>query len=171
MEKECFAESAAVLDGININSIKGLKMKRRKFLAASVVVAGAGTLTTLMGAPGAKARDNEGPEFYELRLYHLRRGPKQKLFDDYMQSALLPAMRRLGIGPIGVFSVITGPDSPTMYVLIPYKSAAAFISASDALQADAEYQRAGAKFLEVPATDPSFVRMESSFMRAFAGMP
>lgn len=26
-------------------------------------------------------------EFYELRRYHLRRGPKQKVFDDYLRNA------------------------------------------------------------------------------------
>jgi hypothetical protein len=39
------------------------------------------------------------------------------------------------------------------------------------LQADPEYQRAGAAFLNVPSTDPAYVRMESALMLAFESFP
>src|SRR5512138_2967152 len=86
-------------------------------------------------------RLNQGPgrEFYELRLYHLRRGPKQKLFDDFCRNAAIPALNRAAVAPVGVFSVMTGPDSPTMYVLRPFKSPEAFASVEARLAADAEY--------------------------------
>ena len=66
---------------------------------------------------------------------------------------------------------MTGPDSPTFYVLIPYPSLETYVTASHALGQDAEYQKAGAEFINAPATDPAFVRMESSLMLAFEGMP
>src|SRR5205823_13591588 len=34
-----------------------------------------------------------------------------------------------------------------------------------------DYQKTGAEFINAPATDPSYVRVESSLMVAFAGMP
>jgi hypothetical protein len=36
---------------------------------------------------------------------------------------------------------------------------------------DAEFQKAGAEFLNAPADDPAFVRVDSSLMVAFEGMP
>src|SRR5207247_10153328 len=74
-------------------------------------------------------------------------------------------------GPVGVFNVAYGPDSPTMYVLIPHKTIESFGTALDRVRSDADYQKAGTGFINAPATDPSYVRVESSLMVAFAGMP
>lgn len=65
---------------------------------------------------------------------------------------------------------MAGPDSPTLYVLIPYKSLDAVATTAARLAADAEYQKAGASFINIPASDPAYVRMESSLMVAFDGM-
>ena len=51
-------------------------MKRREFLKSSLAAAGMAGVTTLLGATA----DKPARELYELRLYHLRRGPRQKLF-------------------------------------------------------------------------------------------
>lgn len=151
-------------------------MKRRDFLktslAASALTGAASWLT-----PRTAAAAEAGPgaptarEFYELRLYHLRRGPKQKLFDDFFKNAAIPAMNRAGIGPVGMFNVMTGPDSPTVYALLPFKSAEDFSTANDRVRSDADYQKLGAEFINAPATDPAYVRVESSLLVAFPGMP
>ena len=146
-------------------------MQRRKFLKTSVAAAGAGALVSALGAAAAEKSEGTMREFYELRLYHLRKGPKQKLFDDFYKNAAIPAMRRAGLGPIGVFNVMTGPDSPTMYVLITYPSLEAFGTAIDRVRADEEYRKAGAEFINAPATDPSYDRVESSLMGAISGVP
>lgn len=149
-------------------------MKRRDFLKTSLAastLAGAAAWLAPRSASAADAAPAAGREFYELRLYHLRRGSKQKLFDDFMKNAAIPAMNRAGIGPVGVFNVMTGPDSPTAYVLQPFKSAADFATANDRVRADADYQKLGAEFINAPATDPAYVRVESSLMVAFPGMP
>ncbi len=146
-------------------------MKRREFLKSSVAAASVGTLASALESPAAESAESAPREFYELRLYHLRRGPKQKLFDDFFRDAALPAMNRAGIGPVGVFSVMYGPDSPSMYVLLPHKSLESFATANERVRADAEYQKAGAAFINCPATDPAYVRVESSLLRAFAGIP
>ncbi len=120
---------------------------------------------------GKAETEKSAREFYELRLYHLRRGPKPKLVEDFLRDAAIPAWNRIGLKPIGVFNVMVGPDSPTLYVLIPHSSLESVITAAERLGADAEYQKAGAVFLNAPATDPAYVRMESSLMVAFEGMP
>jgi hypothetical protein len=90
---------------------------------------------------------------------------------DYARDALVPALRRLGTGPVGVFNVAIGPDSPTLYVLIPHPSIESVATLPERLAADAEYRRAGAPVLDAPATDPPYERIESSLLVAFAGHP
>ncbi len=146
-------------------------MKRREFLSSSLAVAGVAGLTSAMNAAAADTAPKRPREYYELRVFHLRRGPKTKLFDDYVQQAAIPAMNRAGIGPIGVFNVMVGPDNPTVYLLIPYKSLEDFASLGDRLRDDAEYQRAGAPSINAPASDPVYTRIESSLLLAFEGFP
>jgi hypothetical protein len=150
---------------------ENVKMKRRDFLASSIAASSLGSSTSIYGLAADLQAEMPKPEYYELRLYHLRRGSKQKLFDDFFRDAVLPAMNRNGIGPVGVFNVMIGPDSPTAHVLIPYKSIEAFATATDRVRADREYQKVGASFINAAASDPSYVRVESSLMVAFEGMP
>ena len=144
-------------------------MKRREFIQSAVAASAVGLTQSMTRA--ADSSEKPSREFYELRLYHLRRGPKQKLFDDFYREAAIPAMNRIGLGPIGVFNVMTGPDSPTAYVLIPHKSFESFATATDRVRSDPEYQKAGAEFISAPASDPAYVRVESSLMVAFSSIP
>jgi len=146
-------------------------MKRREFLKSSLAATSVAGLASVLKTSAAEQSAKAQREFYELRLYHLRRGPKQKLFDDFYREASIPAMNRAGIGPVGVFNVAYGPDNPTMYVLIPHKTIESFGTALDRVRSDAEYQKAGAGFINAPATDPSYVRVETSLMVAFEGIP
>jgi hypothetical protein len=146
-------------------------MNRRTFLKTSVAAAGAAALTHALPGTAAEPLPNSEREFYELRLYTLRNGPMTRRFDDFFRNAAIPAMNRAGINTVGVFNVMAGPERPTMYVLIPHKSAEAFATATDRVRADADYQKAGADFINALATDPSYVRVESSFMVAFDSIP
>ena len=124
------------------------------------------------GNQGSGGRESaRAAEYYELRRYHLRRGPATGLVDTYLKTAALPAWQRAGAGPIGVFSVMIGAGNPTFHVLLVHKSLDAFASLSERLAADAEYQTAAAPYLNVEAATPAFVRIETSLMRAFDGMP
>ena len=147
-------------------------MKRREFVKSSIaapLVVGSASLGGLAG--GSQDGGGPKPEYYELRLYHLKRGPQVKRINDFFRDVALPAMKRNGLGPIGVFDVLVGPDSPTLYMLIPHKSLDSFATASARVNADAEYQKAGAGFINAPPTDPGYSRIESSLMVAFDGMP
>jgi NIPSNAP len=146
-------------------------MERRKFLASSLAASLAANVDNHNLIAAQEKGDKSQPEYYELRLYHLRSGPKQKLFDDFYRQAALPAMNRNGIAPVGAFNVVFGPDSPTVFVLLPFKSIEAFASANEGVRADADYQKAGAAFINAAATDPAYTRVESSLMVAFDGMP
>src|ERR1700677_181674 len=104
----------------------GDPMERRQFLASSLAVSALAAVK-----PGAYAEAAEesvqgkGREFYQLRRYHINSGPQRKLCDDYFRDALIPALNRLSISPVGVFDLSIGPDTPTIYVLMPGLSAEA----------------------------------------------
>jgi NIPSNAP len=141
-------------------------MERRDFVASALAVGG-----TLLGGHVPAAAQAGAVEYYELRRYHLRRGPHTRIVDDYWRLAAIPALRRAGVGPIGTFNVMIGADSPSLYVLLVHPSLEVFASVPARLAADAEYQTAGAAYLNAAATDPAFVRLNSSLMRAFDGIP
>jgi hypothetical protein len=155
-------------------------MKRRDFLASSLAASAAGGTPLAaeraregLSAAGTTLRpgDQGGREYYELRRYHLRRGPQTKLLDDYFREAFLPAMKRLGMGPVGVFNTSIGPGSPLVYVLIASPSIELLVTANDHLASDSEYQKAGAPVINATPTQPAYLRVESSLMAAFAGLP
>ena len=147
-------------------------MQRRSFLASSIAASALAVNASTPYALSSQATGaGESHEYYELRRYHLLRGPQVKLAEDFFREALLPALNRLGISPVGVFDVEIGPESPALYVLIPSTALENLLGVESRLNRDADYLKAGAAFLNAPAQQPAYVRMESSLMVAFEGMP
>src|SRR5258708_8997607 len=115
-------------------------MERRKFLASSLAASALAVTTTGSYAEAAQgAMQGKGREFYQLRRYHLNSGPQRKLCDDFFRDALLPALVRLQISPVGVFDVSIGPETPSIYVLMPSLSAESLATVETHLRHAAEY--------------------------------
>ncbi len=110
-------------------------------------------------------------EYFEFRQYRLHVGSKKKLVGDFLRKVGIPAMNRVGIGPVGVFNAMYGPSSPTLYVLLVHKSLETVANSASLLMADDEYRKAGADFVNASLSEPGYVRMESSLMVAFKDMP
>jgi hypothetical protein len=146
-------------------------MKRRDFLKSSAGIAGLAASASLLPAFAEEAKKETSREIYELRTYHLRAGAMASRFGNFYRTAAIPAMNRAGLNPIGAFSVVFGPENATIRILIPHKSAESFISTNERLDADEEFQKSGAEFINAPATNPSYVRVESSLLIAFEGFP
>ena len=147
-------------------------MKRREFLTKTVAastLAGLGT-TSLTGCADERA-GTPAREYYELRVYRLKAGADHALLDAYIEKAVIPALNRLGVKPIGVFTEIDPKDGPALYVLSTYPLLEVFGTVTARLSADAEYQKAGAEYLNSPKTNPAFERIDSWLMLAFAGLP
>ncbi len=138
-------------------------MKRRQFLTNS--------LATAAAASAAQAAPAAGREYYELRRYHLQSGPGQKLTDSYVAEALIPALNRIDIKPVGAFNLYLGPETPSLYLLLPSTSLESLATSELTLANDETYQKAGASFLRAPAKEPAYIRVESSLMIAFEGWP
>jgi hypothetical protein len=147
-------------------------MQRRTFLTSSLAAA---TLSAAVpvaeGQNASRAAAAKGRLFYELRRYQLSSGPQKKLCDDFFQGSLIPAANRVGISPVGVFNVSIGPDTPVMYVLLPSASLEALVTLEARLAQDPEYLKTGVAFLNAPAVQPAFNRIESQLMIAFEKIP
>lgn len=125
----------------------------------------------LQAFQGAASRGSGKREFYLLRRYSLRAGPQATTANEYFRDALVPALNRAEITPVGVFTLTIGLQTPATYVLMPSQSLEALVQIEDRLLQDAEYQKAGAAFLGATNKEPAFDRIESSLMRSFEGYP
>ncbi len=145
-------------------------MKRRSFVKTSL-------LTTALGAVMPKMSNASrhlvatNLEFYELRVYTLKNEQQQKLVTDYFENAAIPALNRLGINNIGVFTELKPIGQTNIYVLIPYNSWDDVLNLQNSLPGEAEYLKKAAPYLNAPATEPAYERIESSLLRAFKHMP
>ena len=145
-------------------------MDRRDFVA--------GSLGAALAAGPARGGDAAGegpagtrPQLLELRRYQFRFGPMESRFAEYVKGALLPTLNRAGVKPVGAFSVVFGGDTPAVYLLLPHPGPESVATLAGRIRADAEYARAAAAFRGLPATDPPYVRRDSSLLTAFDAFP
>ncbi|MGC2619765.1 MAG: NIPSNAP family protein [Acidobacteriaceae bacterium] len=148
-------------------------MQRRQFLTSSLA-AGAGVLTGRTGAAPESARDSAAGkvrQYYELRKYLLRQGAETQLTDNYVATALIPALNRMGIAPVGAFNLSIGPETPALYLLLPCAHLETLVNAELRLREDQEFLAAADAFWNAPAAAPAFQRVESTLLIAFEGWP
>jgi len=149
-------------------------MKRRSFLIGSASAAGAGLFAVPSEAQRAAAK-----QVLELRKYTFSSPEKLKAFEAFSTSAMVPALNRAGIRPVGVFKMMkadnpqatfTGDAALELFVLLPYPSPDAIAALDGKLAADSVYASALAGVGETPK-DPLFARYESSLMLGFDQCP
>jgi len=145
-------------------------MDRRKFVSASLAVSAISLTSSAKGA-GQTGAAAAMVEYYDLRRYQLTNGPGPKLTEHYFADALIPALNRLGIGPVGAFSVYFGPETPAYYLLLPSLKLETLVTADLLLERDPVFVKAGAPFWNAPAGSPPYLQIESSLLRAFEGYP
>lgn len=111
--------------------------------------------------------------FTEWRTYHLTDAADLAALDAYMESALLPALERQGIGPVGVFAkdARNEDQSPKLYMAIAFDSLEQFGAMQEKLDADRAYQMAASGYFATTREDPRFVRIESELLHAFEVWP
>jgi len=141
-------------------------MKRREFMAASCL-AGLAPLGVAAAEHGGQPKQKE---LYELRLVQLQSADKQKAFNEFLGKVAIPALNRIGIGPVGVFQFLE-EETPNEYILVPHKCLESVAAMAAKLAADERFVADGAEFLEAPKSDPAYLRMESSLMLAFDEIP
>jgi hypothetical protein len=142
-------------------------MERRQFLAASLAT----SALAVAGNVAAEAPAPRAREFYHLRRYTLQAGPQTKLTESYFGDALIPALTRMGMGPIGAFRLDIGPETPVDYLLIPGASVETLAELDLHLAEDADFLKAADPFWNATAAAPAFQRVESFLLAAFEGWP
>lgn len=136
-------------------------MHRREFMTQSLA---ASALALTPAAPTAAPKR----PYFELRRYALNAGgPIGKLADTYFADALIPALNRLGIAQVGAFKLDIGPETPTVYLLIPSTSLETLANLNALLAKDETYLKAAAPFLAAPADHPAYHRIDSTLLSAF----
>jgi hypothetical protein len=135
-------------------------MNRRTFLTASL----GGTLAmALSGAESKKA-------IIELRRFQMRNtvdgmGPRTI---EHMGKSYLPALKRAGSGPVGLFSSVISQDSPYVLVASSYPNLALWDEAQEKVGKDKQYEKERDAY---KAKGLGYVRMETTLLRGFDTMP
>lgn len=126
-----------------------------------------------LASVGALSAADGDRQFTEWRTYHLADADDMAALDSYMESALLPALKRQGIGPVGVFSKAADNEdqSPKLYVAIPFDSLEKFAAMQELLDADRTYQTAASGYFAATAEDPRFMRIDSELLHSFEVWP
>lgn len=135
-------------------------MDRRRFVKAGLASAFGAAL------PGQPAPERH---FYELRIYELRNDLEPSRIQTFFEEHYVPALRRLGVGPVGAFTPEAGIRRPALILLIDYPTLDQVATVADRLAADPALRSAGRE-LEA-AGRLAYVRYESALYRAFAGHP
>ena len=112
-------------------------------------------------------------EFYQLTVYHFGNASQEKVIDNYLQNALLPALHKMNIKNVGVFKNRSNDTlaDKTMYVLLPVKSLEEIMKIASKLNSDKNYRATGAEYLDAVYTAAPYSRKESILLHAFSLAP
>jgi hypothetical protein len=143
-------------------------VQRRSFLKTALATS---AVAIAPAATASAQTPSSAREYYQLRKYTLRSGPQAKLTDQFFSTALIPALNRLGLSPIGAFKVTFGPQTPTTYLLIPGTNLETVTNVDLLLAKDEEFLKLAQPFWSAPAKEPPFERIESTLLKAFEGYP
>ena len=134
-------------------------MKRRNFVSASA------------GAMMAAAAETESlkTQIFHLVYFYMRTGSQVDRTTQYLGNVFLPAAKRAGLGPIGFFSPVIAARSPYILSLACYPSFASIETIHGRFADDKEFSKGWDEYNNI--ADPAYVRMESTLLRAFDGIP
>ncbi len=92
----------------------------------------------------------------EMRVFKMRntQDAMTQRTNEFIGKVYLPALQRAGAGPIGAFSNLIGPDSPSALTVAQFPTLAGWEAAAGKLDGDAQ-----------------FVRMEVTLLRGLPSMP
>lgn len=119
------------------------------------------------------ALEKPAKDYYQLTVYHYSTADQEKILDDYFEKALIPALHKLSLKHIGVFKALANDTAADkkIYVFATIKSPAAITGIETKLSADADYQSAGAAYLNVDYKNPVYTRKEVMLLEAFPLAP
>ena len=106
---------------------------------------------------------------YELRYIRMRNGTQIQRTSDFLSKYLLPAAKRAGLGPVGLFNALIAEQSPFVLSLTSYASLAAMETTMDKLYSDKEFLHGLDDYNSM--SELGYMRIENSLLRAFDSIP
>jgi len=149
-------------------------MQRRRFVQSALSAAAAAAGLVAASEPSSAqtpAGAGAGREYYLIRRFHLQSGPQVKLTEDYFSGALIPALNRLGIAPVGAFKIDIGPETPTFVLLVPSSDLTTLVTVDSRLMQDEAFVTAARPYWNIPAVTPAYWRIDSTLHIAFPSWP
>lgn len=111
-------------------------------------------------------------EYYEWKNYELANADQFTAVAAFLKDAAIPAMKKQGVGPIGLFSPVdTAKDGNYISLLVPFSGLEQFASLQEELLEDPAFLAAGASHLNTPHPQKPFERIDSRLLVAFESMP
>jgi hypothetical protein len=144
-------------------------MQRRKFVTSSLLAASA--LTAVASSLKASQKNASQKALLELREYEIHFGASENDLHNYFEHALIPALNKYGVKNVGVFKEISKSEPAKIYLLIPYSSWENFPAVNAQVKSDADFKKASADYMKLPAEKVPFIRYTSKLMIAFDGLP
>ncbi|MCO8122783.1 NIPSNAP family protein [Stieleria sp. TO1_6] len=143
------------------------------FTLLSLAMLALTSASTTAADAATAASNSESKQFYEIRTYLLGDNGDFEAVDQYLGQALVPALQRQDVGPVGVFTPAENDtlDQARVIVVIPLKSAGDLVKVHQAVQADATYQSAAKPYLDRGPENPPFERISSELLVAMDCMP
>ena len=148
------------------------KTLHKKTLLASILLLVIG-VSVVRVTSAAEPDAESAKQYYEVRTYLLGEGGDSATIDQYLSEALLPALKRQGIGPVGVFSPAENDtnDRASIVVVIPYENADSIATTRSKLTADTQYLTDAQQLLDREPKDSAYARINSELLVAMDCMP
>ena len=147
-------------------------MKRRNFI---LTAGAAGIAASTMGI--TQAAEKDAKKYIELRTYTASDAAKKEKLIQVLDTALVPALNRQGINPVGIFwtnAEINENNADfdlSVFVLFPHVSPEAAMACNAKLLADQEYMKAAAPILDSPMKEPLYDTLKTTLMLGFEKCP
>ena len=152
-------------------------MKRRDFLTAG----GAG-LATLAATTSLEAQvlfqrrsASRAPMFTEVRKYTVKDADKRAKLVEILDSALIPALNRQGVKPVGVLiPTAEGGEAKyanNVFVVAQHNTVDSFVNANAKLLADKRYMKDAAPIFETNSKNPVYTDCETWLLKNFPTVP
>ncbi len=150
-------------------SAKKFAMKIRRIQNLLLVIC----LFSLTPIWSAAQKTQPGPGYLKLTIFRYKNDSQEKQLDNYLRQALVPALHRLKIGPVGVFSNIANDTAviKSKYVVISLPTIGMMETLDRKLAVDKTLQSNGAEYINASYKTPAFDRMEVVLLRAFSLAP
>jgi NIPSNAP len=125
--------------------------------------ASAGAGAGLLAADAPKRQ-----QYYELQYFQMKNGPQAQRTNEFFEKFYVPAIRKLGMPPVGFFNPVIGEEAPYLMMIVSHPDFASVETLNDRLHADSEYRKGLEAYL---GGDLPYNRREVSLLKAFASMP